>query len=253
MEDAELTMRLRAFVVQKHGNRLRDCEDSASISQRTGRCAVADGASQSWAAREWAQTLTECWIEDPPASASAFDAWLDDAQAVFAERDVAESPEVPAYLSQTRTARDDPAHATLLGAVLTDATPAQLRLLALGDSYAFLVRAGELIGSLPHGVDAALFDSTPDLLTSCDAAPASIVSATLTVADGDRCYLVTDALAEVLRDRHLDGEPLWDRLDDLDADGYLDLVDELREAGMDNDDTTLVVAAFEPKGPVERF
>jgi len=245
-----MQLRLRSFATSKHGNRLAECEDSASVSEHRGRFAIADGASQSWAARDWARLLTERWIDEPAARVSdGFEAviseWVADAQRAFGALDQGGGADVPAYLRAHRTTREGVAHATFVGATIEpDSTPC-MRMVGIGDSCGFVVREQALVASVPADVETAVFDSTPSLVMSCGPVPRPVHIAKVAAQPGDRCYLATDALAEVLRDRHASGEPLWDRLDGLTGPGFLDLIDELRATGMENDDVALVVAQLE--------
>lgn len=249
-----MRLRFRSFATAKHGNRLADCEDSVSVSEHRGRFAVADGASQSWAARDWARLLTKRWIETPPTVAEgsgpldddAVASWLREAQVAFGELDQGGGAAIPAYLRAHRTNREGVAHATLLAAMIDRApTPAQvsvLRMVGVGDSCGFVIRDQALIASVPAEVHDLVFDSTPSLVMSCGPLPQPLQTAEVAMQPGDRCYLATDALAEVLRDAYVAGQPLWDRLDSLTGPSFLDLVAELRAAGMENDDVAVAVA-----------
>ena len=236
-----MRLRLRSFATAKQGNRLADCEDAAAASEQRGRFAIADGASQSWAARDWARLLTERWL-DFPAAAETLGDWVSDAQAAFDDLDQTGGADVPAYLRAQRSTRQGVAHATFVGAsVELEPTPL-IQMASIGDSCGFVVREQALVASVPAEVEALVFDSTPSLVMSCGPMPRPVQTAEVPALAGDRCYLATDALAEVLRDAHLAGTPLWERLDALSGPSFLDLVEELREAGMENDDVALVVA-----------
>lgn len=168
--------------------------------------------------------------------------WFADAQRAFGALDQGGGADVPAYLRAHRTTREGVAHATFVGATIDlDATPC-LRMLGIGDSCGFVIREQVLVASVPADVEAAVFDSTPSLVMSCGPMPRPVHTVDVAAQPGDRCYLATDALAEVLRDRHVSGNALWDRLDCLSGPDFLDLVDELRSTGMENDDVALVVA-----------
>lgn len=236
-----MQLRLRTYSTAKHGNRLAECEDSVAASEHRGRFAIADGASQSWAARDWARLLTNRWVEASAAADGLVD-WIVEAQDAFNERDQSGGADVPAYLRAHRTTRGGVAHATFVGATLDSDATAELRIVSIGDSCGFVVRERALLASVPAEVEDMVFDSTPSLVMSCGPVPQPVHLVALAAEPGDRCYLATDALAEALRDAHLAGEPLWDRLDALTPPAFLDLIGELRAAGMENDDVALAAA-----------
>jgi len=239
-----MQLRVRTYSAAKHGNRLAECEDSVAASEHRGRFAIADGASQSWAARDWARLLTSHWVEKPAAGDELVD-WVVEAQDAFNERDQSGGADVPAYLRAHRTTRGGVAHATFVGATLDPGAAAELRMLSIGDSCGFVLREQTLVASVPPEVESMVFDSTPSLIMSCGPVPRPVHLVALAAESGDRCYLATDALAEAMRDAHLAGAPLWERLDALTPPAFLDLVDELRAAGMENDDVALAVARLD--------
>src|SRR3954451_2851633 len=57
----------RAFAVPKGGHAADECEDALACNNPAGRFAVADGASESIYAGEWARLLCEAFVADAAA------------------------------------------------------------------------------------------------------------------------------------------------------------------------------------------
>jgi hypothetical protein len=56
----------RSFLVPKDGHTADECEDAAAGDPAVGRFAVADGASESFAAGEWARFLVDAFVHRGP-------------------------------------------------------------------------------------------------------------------------------------------------------------------------------------------
>ena len=246
----------RKFWLPKAGNRPDEYEDAFRwrYPQRIGapprgavRAAVADGASESAFAREWANALVNAFASEPPEpdglTGDALRAWLAPAQ----ERWHGEVPwdRIPWHGEAKARAG---AFATLVGLTISAAPGGSggllWRAMAVGDSCLFIVRGGELAVSFPLD-DAAQFDNEPQLLCSnpdndkrAEDAPRQ---------DGGNCevgdlfLLASDALAAWFLAQSADGERPWDTLAALNDSTWEGWVDEQRGAGlMRNDDVTLV-------------
>jgi len=57
----------RSFLVPKDGHSAEECEDAVGGEPAHGRFAIADGASESFAAGEWARLLVEAFVSKGPA------------------------------------------------------------------------------------------------------------------------------------------------------------------------------------------
>ena len=212
------------------------------------RAAVADGASESAFAREWADELARAFTSAPPELADPDDdvlgAWLAPAQDAWNE--AVPWDRIPWHGEAKARAG---AFATLVGLTLSAAPDGSggiaWQAMAVGDSCLFVARDGELAVSFPLE-DASEFDNNPALLCSN---PANSDGARDALRrDGGRCeagdalMLATDALASWFLARHAAGEQPWDTLAALDASSWAGWVDEQRGAGlMRNDDVTLVM------------
>ena len=53
----------RQFVLPKEGSAADECEDAVAQSADASRFALADGATEAFDARRWAESLAEAWVE----------------------------------------------------------------------------------------------------------------------------------------------------------------------------------------------
>jgi hypothetical protein len=262
----------------KEGSSATEYEDAWQVLPGTGdevpgdrvAVAVADGATESSLARQWAAMMAE---EFAAASAAVRDAYL------FAETALALSSRWPAVVKSYMAERENAARplrwyerpglekgafATLLAlqvnvdsqlAVSAGTQPDPVdsgfpRVIggwtsaALGDTCLFHVRGGQLQVAFPLN-ESAHFDTSPALLGSFDADPEAIADhvrfAEGTVAEGDDFFVCTDALAAWFLAHAEQGGRPWETLRDLTEIGFAKWVAEARRTnGLRNDDVTLV-------------
>ena len=246
----------RTLWLPKAGNRPEEYEDAFRVvyPQRLGasargsvRAAVADGASESAFAREWANALVDAFVAAPPApdglAGDSPDEWL----AAPRERwnDCVPWDRLPWHGEAKARAG---AFATLLGLTLAASpnSPRRLswRALAVGDSCLFVVSGGRLAVSFPVE-DASEFDNNPDLLCSNPENAGRGWEAARRLdgecAAGDLLLLASDALAHWFLAAAAAGDAPWESIAALDSSGWDDWVGERRRAGlMRNDDVTLL-------------
>ncbi|NUT97445.1 MAG: hypothetical protein HOY78_36025 [Saccharothrix sp.] len=236
----------------KRGNTERECEDSGRVRHTGGSvvAAVADGASESLLAGEWADLLTASLLDatlDVFRDADRFavalvDAgrawrpWLDD---YVAEREADGRP--IAWYEQPKLDRGP--HATVLAARFADG---RWDAAALGDSCLFQVRDNRLECAFPL-TSPQEFDNSPPLVNAFTRDTALLARHVRTASGrtepGDAFFLCTDAVAEwFLRETGRGGRP-WRVLQGFatDHDGFAAWLDEVRGEGlMRNDDVTVV-------------
>lgn len=244
------------LLAPKAGNRPDECEDAAravypqrigASGRRTVRVAVADGASESAFAREWAAVLTDAFVDRPldlrGLTEASFSDWLAAAQAEWH----AGVPWDRLPWHGEAKARAG-AFATLLGLTVGAAPDDPGRLcwqaVAVGDSCLFIVRGDRLCFSFPLE-DAAQFDNAPDLICSNPANAGELWPRVRRgsggCAPGDHFILASDALAGWFLARNAAGEKPWETLLALQAAEWDAWVEEQRRGGaMRNDDTTVV-------------
>lgn len=240
----------QGFHVPKHGNAEGEYEDAyyparaSHRSVKSFRCAVADGATESTFAREWAQILVRGFGRGRLRFGRMRQLW---SRSVKGRSGGATAPwYIGAKMRQG-------AYAAFVGLILRDGgndRPGGLwRALAAGDSCLFHVRSDKLLahGPMQRSAD---FNSSPRLLSTSSAGTLLRGGDPVTVLTGewrprDAFYLATDALAAWLLAEHEQGRAPWELVRELGDDGSaapFDLiVEQLRsEHGMKNDDTTLL-------------
>jgi serine/threonine protein phosphatase PrpC len=244
----------QGFHVPKKGNVESEYEDAYFPELVCRRylsefhCAVADGASESAFAREWARLLVRGYYLQRMSVGQVQRCWV---------RKVTQRP-VPWYL-EAKIRRG--AHAALVGLSIRDAEPSEpyggsWQVSAVGDSCLFHVRNDELLTVAPI-CRSDEFDNHPHLISTDIATSFGLDESRLTVVSGewqpnDTFYLLTDALAQWTLGEHEAGRPPWFLFRSLGQDGdhgssgagqrrFENLVATLREnGGLHNDDTTLL-------------
>ncbi len=246
----------KTFRLPKAGNRPEEYEDSSLVvypqhmgvsGRRTARVSVSDGASESAFAREWANILTNAFVERPPdisrLTEDSLRDWLAPAQEEW--RDAVPWDRIPWHGEAKARAG---AFATLLGLIVRSAPDEPQRLswqaLAVGDGCLFVVRDDRLQFSFPLE-DAAEFDNNPALVCSNPDNAGELWGrlhrSRGKCVPGDLLILASDALACWFLARNDEGQRPWETLLALDSLGWEAWVEEQRSAGtMRNDDTTLV-------------
>ena len=239
------------FCCPKAGNSVDEYEDAWSVRSVDAdryRFAVADGATESSFSRLWAALLVEAYTRGNAIGFEFLDQ-LDPLRRLWAHR-VSKRP-LPWYAAEK--ARSG-AFAAFLGLEL-DATSRRWRALAVGDCNLFqldgvrpamrVVQAFPLTRSSDFGSSPFLLASRPD---------AGDLTAHRYVCEGalrgeDVVLLTSDAVSAWLLQRDEEGRPAW-RLAAFELGEQLPfeaLIDEARQDGMRNDDSTLVRIRFQAR------
>jgi hypothetical protein len=229
--------------------------------------AVADGATESLLARQWASLLVEEFAKAPTASLS---------RRSFAEIALAVADRWPGVVGSYIRGREEQgravawyerpglikgAFATILalhmdfriepptgrdkGMDLIDLpVVGRWSSAALGDTCLFHVRGGRVKLAFP--VDASVdFSTSPPLLGSADPDPQLIMDrlrlAEGLIVEGDDFYICTDALAAWFLASMERGSYPWETLRDLEEIDFIDWLSHRRRSGeIRNDDVTLI-------------
>ncbi|GAA0246651.1 protein phosphatase 2C domain-containing protein [Saccharothrix mutabilis subsp. mutabilis] len=247
---------MTAFTLRapKRGNTERECEDAGRVTAAGAvLAAVADGASESLLAGEWADLLTASLLDHAgedaevlqgpdrfaaalAAAGRAWEAWLAD---YVAAREADGRP--IAWYEQPKLDRGP--HATVLAARFA---ADRWHAAALGDSCLFQVRDDRLERAFPLDRPED-FDNTPPLVNAFNRDTGLLARHVRTASGrtrpGDAFFLCTDAVAEwFLRETGRGGRP-WRVLRGFaaDHDGFAAWLDRVRGEGlMRNDDVTVV-------------
>jgi hypothetical protein len=224
--------------VPKAGSSEDDYEDaSALVSETWPVCAaVADGATESVFAGDWATRLVRGVVETEATTADAFATALPDWRDEWRRGLPSRAAERPWYVSAKV---EEGAFATVLGLSLH--ADGGWRAVSVGDCCLFHVRGGEVVESWPYDA-AEAFTNRPDLVSSrpAQAVPAPR-TATGTWRPADRFVLATDAVAAWL----LETAP--SSLRDLSEKSARSRIATARTDGdLRNDDVTLLVLNLLP-------
>ncbi len=228
-----------AFWVPKLGNSTEEYEDAFGLNAQGGQFAVADGASESSFAREWAKLLVDRFVAEPPAN-SELSEWIKPAQKTWGDQHKNQDA-LPWYAQEKARAG---AFATLLGLCL-DCKTGSWESLAVGDSCAVLVRSNKIVWSFPQ-VHSSQFHNRPLLLSSVDKSNQGVWGAVArekgTCQEEDLFLLMTDALAAwFLGEAEMGRHPWTALLCAKTPEDFARLVEFLRLGkALHNDDTTLV-------------
>ena len=246
----------------KAGNSAEEYEDSFRVlyPEQDGesghavaaRIAVADGATESAFAREWADALADAYVAQPPEldnlTEDSLTAWLVSPQGAW--HDAVPWDRLPWHAEPKTRAG---AYATLVGLAIQPAPddPEQFswEAVAVGDSCLFVIRDDALCVSFPLH-DAAEFDNSPALICSNPNNTGELWDGVRLVggkcAAGDVFILASDALARRFLVESAAGEKPWQTLLALEPQEWEAWIEELRrEKLMRNDDTTMVVIEVE--------
>jgi Protein phosphatase 2C len=180
-------LRWRSFLVPKAGHSAEECEDAIDGDPEAGRFAVADGASESYAAGEWARYLVGAYVRPPAGTdwfAAAREGWQQEVGSAALS-----------WYAEDKRARG--AHATFLGLSTRPAGEQfDWEAIAVGDACLFILTAGAPRVSFPIARSSE-FTSAPVLVSSRGAWPGWRIEHG-TLRPGDTLLLATDALAQFL-------------------------------------------------------
>lgn len=225
-----------AWWAPKSGNAASEYEDAYAVEPGSLRFAVADGASETSFAKQWAELLVHRFVHEPPGSADLRE-WVTPLQATWAE---GQQGKATAWYAEEK-ARDG-AFSSLLGLAIEDG---RWRALAVGDSCLFVVRSGRMARAFPLA-RAEQFNNRPVLLSSVARANARVWDEVVTeegeLEGREQILLMTDALAQwFLVEAELGRRPWAALAKAATQDQFCVLIDCLRAGGaLRNDDVTLV-------------
>jgi hypothetical protein len=232
MPTAPSALAWQTFHVPKNGHTLEEYEDAFAGDPKSGRFAVADGASESAFAASWARILVNAYVGKP----GAWSAWLPEARKQWRTRlNRADF----SWYAQTKF--DEGAYAALLG-VHFDGPNWQAE--AVGDSCVFQVRDNGLRRAFPLRRSAD-FSNQPNLLGSRFQRGSGTRTRRLHLESewqpGDMLFLMTDALAHWFLHNVERRQQPWRQLAAIGTAGdFVEFIEGLRKEGMRNDDVTLV-------------
>jgi len=232
----------RQLLLPKLGHEPSECEDAVAVDIQNCRFAVADGATEAFDSRNWAQRLAQHWVANE--SASTLDEFREWVAAEGRElRDSWNGLSLSWYSEEkARTG----SFAALVGVELDLKVDApEWKAIALGDACLLHCRRGTLLKSLPL-CRSESFNSAPVLVASdCSMHEASMKSVVIdsgSCESGDVLLLLSDGVASWCLERFEKDElEPSDFLGTKDGDELKTFFDDERLAGrMRNDDVAVI-------------
>jgi Protein phosphatase 2C len=240
-----LPLRWQAFRLSKQGNSADEYEDASAGDLRSGRFAIADGASEASFAGLWATLLADQFVADPGKPWRDLD-WVVALRSQWLAQ--VENLPLPWYAEEKRALG---AFATFLGLVFRQSKTDKhgyWRALAVGDCCLFHTHGKALVRAFPL-IRSADFGNQPSLLRSRGSTelPLACEQAKGRWEPNDCFLLMTDALAQWFLLRNEQGqEPLME-IHSLLREQFPEkaladwIAERRRQSILRNDDVTLIV------------
>ena len=231
-----------AFWVPKSGNSPEEYEDAFALNVEFGRFAVADGASESSFARQWARLLVDTFLVQPPAAtADELREWVKPLQQEWSKGN-----KVKALSWYAEEKSRGGAFSSFLAMTL-DAETDKWQAMAIGDSCLFSVRGKKNVVTAFPLSRSEEFHNRPMLLSSEPKSNQNVWGGLKVqegdLAAGDAFFLMTDALAAwFLTEAELRRRPWAALLKVRSQKDFTAFIDLLRASqALRNDDVTLVL------------
>lgn len=194
-QSATWDLQLRQLLLPKLDHEASECEDAIAIDSESCRFAVADGATEAFDARNWAERLAQNWVRSESAlTRNEFRDWV---AAEGRELHDSWSGLSLSWYSEEKARTGSFAAFVGVEIDLRSETPAW-NAIALGDACLLHCRRGTLLKSLPLSRSES-FNTAPVLVASnCsmhETAMESVVTASGDCKCGDVLLLMSDAAA----------------------------------------------------------
>ena len=235
----------------KQGNSGEECEDQFIVSSSFHSCALADGAADAAYSRVWAEILVTSFCKQvtDQISPSEIDAWL--SESITRWREFESTLQLRSLPWFTVEKLSNGSAATFVG--LSFGIPSSTcdhliwKALAYGDACLFVVQENRLRLSFPIE-SSEEFSNAPLLLrTVFSPEQDRLLVRTGSSSYGDRCYLMTDALALWFLKSFEGNSKPWEELNSIAniADFENFVSQKCSHSEMRNDDASLIVIDFE--------
>ena len=233
-------LRTQQILLPKSDFEASECEDSIGVDEQNCRFAIADGATEAFDARNWAERLAQHWVQSESAlTAETFHKWV--ASEAVELHSSWKQLTLPWYAEEK--ARKG-SFAAFVGVELDLRTDApEWKAIALGDACLLHCRDGALIKSLPLS-NSASFNSAPMLVAS-DSVIYKTTEQALVIdsgrcENGDVLLLASDAAAAWYLER-FEQQNFADVFQTHDIEALAQFFENERDAGrIRNDDIAIV-------------
>jgi hypothetical protein len=199
-------LQLRQLLLPKLGQEASECEDAIAIDAQTFRFAVADGATEAFDARNWAERLAQHWVQRKSTlTVEEFREWV-----ATEGRELHDSWNGLTLSWYSEEKARNGSFAALVGVEfdLKKKSPSW-QAIALGDSCLLHYRSAMLLKSLPISRSES-FSSAPVLVASDSAlhesSMQSVVTGSGSCQSGDVVLLMSDAVASWSLQRSENGD-----------------------------------------------
>jgi hypothetical protein len=233
-------LRTQQILLPKSGFAASECEDSIGVDEQKCRFAIADGATEAFDARNWAERLAQHWVRNDSAlTPETFHEWVK-CEAVELHSSWKQLT-LPWYAEEKARKGSFAAFVGIELDLETDA-PAW-KTIALGDACLLHCRNGALIKSLPLS-NSTSFNSAPVLVAS-DAGIYKTTEQSLVIdsgscENGDVILLASDAAAAWYLERFEQNE-FSDVFKTHEAEAVAEFFENERDAGrLRNDDIAIM-------------
>lgn len=241
-QSATWELQLRQLLLPKLDHEASECEDVIAVDTQTCRFAVADGATEAFDARSWAERLAQNWVgNESTLTVEEFRKWVADEG-----QELHESWNGLSLSWYSEEKARTGSFAAFVGVELDLKTDAPAwKAIALGDACLLHCRDGALLYSLPLSQSDS-FSSTPVLVASDPAlhetSMQSVVVDAAGCQNGDVLLLMSDAVAawclQTFENKVLDAPAFLSTKSDQELQTFFD---EERLAGrIRNDDLAIV-------------
>lgn len=194
-QSATWDLQLRQLLLPKLGQEASECEDAIAVDSQTHRYAVADGATEAFDARNWAEKLAQRWTQRKATlTTEEFREWV-----ANEGRELQDSWNGLSLSWYSEEKAQSGSFAALVGVEfdLKSETPSW-QAIALGDACLLHCRKETLLKSLPLSRSES-FNSAPVLVASDsslhETTMKSVVTDSGTCQNGDVLLLMSDAAA----------------------------------------------------------
>ena len=253
----EIKLAVKSFITHKKAESREDCQDAFFQNAEMARYAVADGATRSFCAKEWAELLVEHFCEKsvPYPTTHSWQSWLNPIQEKWYLRVARRVRERPLYFLVHRFTSQEPAASTFIGLEF-DKTEASWKAMIIGDSCIFHIGNCRFKSYLIN--KSTDFTSYSEFLASYEkdnhSDPLFVKGC---ASHGDTLILATDALSHWIL-RHKEAGRRDEALNELkkieDENQFHEFVDRARSdeaIRLVNDDVTLMILSVEQNQDVE--
>ena len=243
-----IELRVKSFITHKESETSADCEDAHAENGSIGRYAIADGTSQSFFPKQWAELLVNHFCETTALSLDRknWKEWLIPIQQEWYQQVEKRVNKLKRFHLTNRFDAGESAASTFVG-LEVDRTKKEWKALIIGDSCLFHIRGSQLLKSYPIEDSEAFTELTEVFASFAEDNHIAPEVVSDKVNPGDTLILATDALAKWVTEYKEIGqvEDALMRLNQVETDEqfyqFVDCERAAQNIPLDDDDVTLMI------------